>query len=143
LDPRGLHEALVRSGGKRYLAAFDDRLVPVLGSALRTAVAAGYTLADVEHMGRWYAAGGEAWRGEIGASYFARNGNLVEALERARRWSVGQSILSAVPRASAQPADHGPRVEPFAPEPPIPIDQRAGAAELEFAAQFLGYKAPP
>jgi hypothetical protein len=144
LTPHALHEALVRSGGGRYLAGFDPRLEPAITQAIRTATSAGYGLAEVEHVGRWLAAGGDAWRGDLGASWISRNGNLVEAIERAARWKPGESILAALPRAAPMTAGPAPPSRPalFVPEPPIPAEQRAGADDLAFARKYLGIVKP-
>lgn len=94
------------SGGRVSFDLVDDRLLPDLESVTRQCSSAGVTLADLDLAGRFLRAGALAYRKDLGASWAARAGNVLELVSHARQWQKGDLQL-----------DGGDDPEPTAPAP--------------------------
>lgn len=82
------------SSGRVSSKTFDPRLASSLTSTIRALDEIGYGLADVKLAGEWVAAGGLAYRNDLGARWAATTGSLADAIGSARQWdSTGRMPL--------------------------------------------------
>lgn len=83
-----LFEALVTGSKGRFLAeGFDPRLAAPITAVIRLAAAEGYALADAQIAGEFIAS---RWRPgiDVGPSWVAKTGNLLDCMAKARRWAA-------------------------------------------------------
>jgi hypothetical protein len=87
--------ALGESSGGRFRGTgpFDRRLGAPITAVIRELDGQGLGLDDVRLVGQWLAAGGMAYRDDLGPLWLAKTGNLIDAIAQAR----------AVPTAKPRP----------------------------------------
>ncbi len=96
-------ELAVESAGRFMATALDTRLLDALCATIRSCAANGLGLADVRVAGRWLAAGGLAFRRDLGPVWAAKPNNLLEAIGWAGKWrNEGEKPLSS-PGRRAEP----------------------------------------
>jgi hypothetical protein len=80
--------ACIASGSDGRFAAgpIDDRLVAGLSATLIACGKASVNQDDLRLVGRWLAAGGLAYRSDLGPLWIAKPGALLEAVGQARQW---------------------------------------------------------
>lgn len=95
------------SKGRFAALPFDGRLTEALCATIRTAHQNQVGLDDLRVVGEWMGAGGLAWRSDLGASWIARPGALMDAVAQARAW-VAQGRPDPKSRHASRRADAAP-----------------------------------
>ena len=81
-----LQTLAVASKGRVLVAPYDPRMSSPIAATIRAATKAGVTMEDIRLVGVWLAEGGLAYRGDLGPSWVAQTGALLQAVASARQW---------------------------------------------------------
>jgi hypothetical protein len=98
-------EAIAAAAGPRWHGTLvDDRLNPALTAVAHQCAAKGVTLADLNLAGRFLREGGLAYRNDLGASWAAKPGSVLDLVAAARDWERGDVTLEDSGPAKIYPA---------------------------------------
>ena len=81
------------AGGRVSFAYVDSGLRPALDLVASQCSANGLTLADLDLAGRFLHAGGLGYRNDLGASWAAKPGSVLDLVAHAQRWKKGDLVL--------------------------------------------------
>lgn len=94
LNARSMLNAIAgAAGGRVAFDLIDQRLLPDIESVAQQCSAAGVRFDDLDLAGRFLRAGGLAYRKDLGASWAARPGNVLDLVSNARLWNKGELRL--------------------------------------------------
>lgn len=83
-----LESVAADSAGRFSPGPVDERMQDALCATIRSCVTAEVGLADLRVVGRWLAAGGLAYRTDLGPPWIAKAGELLNAVGIAKQWTL-------------------------------------------------------
>jgi len=104
--------AIAETSGGRLNPLVDTRLHRKLDQVASQAFTNGLTFDDFRLAGEFLAAGGLAYRNDLGASWATKPGTVLELCSNARAWREGKVQIQGQDRKNPQSADEKP-YEPF------------------------------
>jgi hypothetical protein len=84
-----LEAVAAESHGRFAPGPVDERLHEALSATIRACVTAEVGLPDLRVVGKWLAAGGLAYRSDLGPLWIAKAGELLNAVGLAKQWQAG------------------------------------------------------
>lgn len=115
--PFTVDELLTRLGSSGCVATqpFDRRMAPAITAVIRECQTQALTMVDVELVADWLAAGGLAYRDDLGVAWVAKKGALIDAIAQARQWDRGGRQVVGRGRGHANGDVRRGRVDPAPP----------------------------
>jgi len=103
-----LHELEAESAGRFAAGPLDHRLSEPLYATIRACGESRVGLDDLRVVGRWLAAGGLAFRSDLGPAWVAKPGTIIDAVGSARAWiAAGGGVVGKGRMLRQEPAPVG------------------------------------